>query len=146
MVRFLRDAAIEMETITQFVKPDGAVREILTEEAGNVKGSNLRDLLPFGFAIHRAGMSREDRGLVEELFVGGFIQVLVCTATLAWGINLPAHTVIIKGTQIYKPEKGRGVELSSQDVLQMLGRADRLQYERVSSSQTTRRCSATSAC
>jgi pre-mRNA-splicing helicase BRR2 len=42
------------ETITQFVKPDGAVREILTEEAGNVKDSNLRDLLPFGFAIHHA--------------------------------------------------------------------------------------------
>jgi pre-mRNA-splicing helicase BRR2 len=121
--RFLRGTAIEKETITQFIKPDGAVREILTEEAGNVKDSNLRDLLPFGFAIHHAGMSRKDRGLVEELFADGSIQVLVCTATLAWGVNLPAHTVIIKGTQIYNPEKGRWVELSSQDVLQMLGRA-----------------------
>jgi hypothetical protein len=31
---------------------------------------------------------------------GGDLQVLVCTATLAWGVNLPAHTVIIKGTQV----------------------------------------------
>ncbi|KAF8886795.1 putative RNA helicase [Infundibulicybe gibba] len=123
--KFLRDMAIEKETITQFVKPDGAVREILTEEANNVKDGNLRDLLPFGFGIHHAGMSREDRGLVEELFADGSVQVLVCTATLAWGVNLPAHTVIIKGTQIYNPEKGRWVELSSQDVLQMLGRAGR---------------------
>ncbi|KAF9474450.1 Sec63-domain-containing protein [Pholiota conissans] len=127
--RFLRDMAIEKETITQFVKPDGAVREILTEEANSVKDSNLRDLLPFGFAIHHAGMSREDRGVVEELFADGSVQVLVCTATLAWGVNLPAHTVIIKGTQIYNPEKGRWVELSSQDVLQMLGRAGRPQYD-----------------
>ena len=29
------------------------------------------------------------------------------TATLAWGVNLPAHTVIIKGTQVYDPEKGK---------------------------------------
>ena len=82
-----------------------------------------------GFAIHHAGMTREDRGLVEELFADGSIQVLVCTATLAWGVSLPAHTVIIKGTQIYNPEKGRWVELSSQDMLQMLGRAGRLQFD-----------------
>ncbi|THH20310.1 hypothetical protein EW146_g1011 [Bondarzewia mesenterica] len=127
--KFIRDMAIEKETITQFVKPDSAVREILNEEANNVRDPNLRDLLPFGFAIHHAGMSREDRGLVEELFADGSVQVLVCTATLAWGVNLPAHTVIIKGTQIYNPEKGRWVELSSQDVLQMLGRAGRPQYD-----------------
>ncbi|OAX40546.1 Sec63-domain-containing protein [Rhizopogon vinicolor AM-OR11-026] len=127
--KFIRDMAMEKETITQFVRPDSATREILTEEAGNVKDGNLRDLLPFGFAIHHAGMTREDRNLVEELFADGAVQVLVCTATLAWGVNLPAHTVIIKGTQIYNPEKGRWVELSSQDVLQMLGRAGRPQYD-----------------
>lgn len=44
-------------------------------------------------------------------------------------MNLPAHTVIIKGTQVYNPEKGRWVELSALDVLQMLGRAGRPQYD-----------------
>lgn len=57
------------------------------------------------------------------------IQVLVSTATLAWGVNLPAHTVVIKGTQVYSPEKGRWVELGALDVLQMLGRAGRPQYD-----------------
>ncbi|EAU82983.1 DNA polymerase theta/eta [Coprinopsis cinerea okayama7 len=127
--RFLRDMAVDKETITQFVKPDGATREILLQEVENVKDPNLKDLLPFGFAIHHAGMNRADRTTVEELFSEGHIQVLVCTATLAWGVNLPAHTVIIKGTQIYNPEKGRWVELSSQDVLQMLGRAGRPQFD-----------------
>lgn len=47
------------------------------------------------------------------------LQVLVSTATLAWGVNLPAHTVIIKGTQVYNAEKGRWVELSALDVLQV---------------------------
>ena len=54
---------------------------------------------------HHAGMSRADRSTVEDIFSDKAIQVLVCTATLAWGVNLPAHTVIIKGTQVYSPEK-----------------------------------------
>lgn len=45
--------------------------------------------------------------------------MLVSTSTLAWGVNLPAHTVIIRGTQIYSPEKGRWVELSALDVMQV---------------------------
>ncbi|KAF8439069.1 Sec63 Brl domain-containing protein [Boletus edulis BED1] len=47
--KFIRDMAIKKELITQFVRPDSAMREILQEEAGNVKDSNFRDLLPFGF-------------------------------------------------------------------------------------------------
>ena len=49
-----------------------------------------------GFCIHHAGMLRSDRNMVEDLFAKGLIKVLVCTATLAWGVNLPAHAVIIK--------------------------------------------------
>ncbi|KAF9066554.1 Sec63 Brl domain-containing protein [Rhodocollybia butyracea] len=127
--RYIRDTALEQNTITTFVKPDGATREILTEESANVKDPVLRDLLAFGIGIHHAGLSREDRALVEELFADGSLMVLVCTATLAWGVNLPAHTVIIKGTQIYDPSKGKWIELSPQDTLQMLGRAGRPQYD-----------------
>ena len=127
--KYIRDKALEMETIGQILRVDAASREILREEAEQVQNSDLKDVIPYGFGIHHAGMSRADRSSVEELFADGSIQVLVCTATLAWGVNLPAHTVIIKGTQIYSPEKGSWVELSPQDVLQMLGRAGRPQYD-----------------
>ena len=90
---------------------------MLTEEANSVTDRDLKDIMPYGFGIHHAGMSRTDRSSVEDLFADGMLQVLVCTATLAWGVNLPAHTVVIKGTQIYSPEKGSWVELSPQDVL-----------------------------
>ncbi|KAI9731600.1 MAG: DEIH-box ATPase [Cirrosporium novae-zelandiae] len=127
--KYIRDKALELETIGQILKSDAATREILNEESESVIDRDLKDLLPYGFGIHHAGMSRADRTSVEDLFAQGMIQVLVCTATLAWGVNLPAHTVIIKGTQIYSPEKGSWVELSPQDVLQMLGRAGRPQYD-----------------
>ncbi|KAF2766872.1 Sec63-domain-containing protein [Teratosphaeria nubilosa] len=127
--KYIRDKALELETIGQIMKVDAASREILREEAEQVANADLKDVLPYGFGIHHAGMSRADRTAVEDLFADGSIQVLICTATLAWGVNLPAHTVIIKGTQIYSPEKGSWVELSPQDVLQMLGRAGRPQYD-----------------
>ncbi|KAL7418739.1 Pre-mRNA-splicing helicase BRR2 [Cryptotrichosporon argae] len=127
--KFLRDTAMEKDTLAQFINPEAATREILLHEANETRDLNLKDLLPFGFGVHHAGMTREDRTTVEDLFSDGRIQVLVCTATLAWGVNLPAHTVIIKGTQVYNPEKGRWSELSSQDVLQMLGRAGRPQFD-----------------
>ncbi|KAL2134754.1 hypothetical protein VTI74DRAFT_10910 [Chaetomium olivicolor] len=127
--KYIRDKALEMDTINQILRHDAGTREVLSEAANSVNNADLKDILPYGFGIHHAGMNRADRADVEDLFASGHIQVLVCTATLAWGVNLPAHTVIIKGTQVYSPEKGSWVELSPQDVLQMLGRAGRPQFD-----------------
>lgn len=74
-------------------------------------------------------MLRSDRSMVERFFEKGLIRVLCCTATLAWGVNLPAFAVVIKGTQVYNAEKGAFVDLSILDVLQIFGRAGRPQYE-----------------
>jgi pre-mRNA-splicing helicase BRR2 len=125
----LRDLALERDDASRFCRDGSATQEILKEEAVSVKNQDLKDFLPFGFAIHHAGMAREDRELVEDLFADKHIAVLCTTATLAWGVNLPAHAVIIKGTQIYDPAKGDWTELSPLDIMQMLGRAGRPQYD-----------------
>ena len=122
--RFLRDRAKQEGKLDRFLKIS---KELLDNET--IQNADLKDLLPNGFAIHHAGLSRSDRASAEDLFAGGQVQVLVSTATLAWGVNLPAHAVIIKGTQVYNPEKGRWSELSPQDVLQMLGRAGRPAFD-----------------
>ncbi|XP_026190378.1 U5 small nuclear ribonucleoprotein 200 kDa helicase [Cyclospora cayetanensis] len=127
--KFICDAAMQKDTLPRFLQTFSASREILQAEAEAVKTQDLKDLLPYGFAVHHAGLPRTDRKLVEDLFADRHIQVLVSTATLAWGVNLPAHTVIIKGTQVYLPEKGAWSELSPMDILQMMGRAGRPQYD-----------------
>ncbi|SPO28683.1 probable ATP dependent RNA helicase [Ustilago trichophora] len=127
--KFIRDRAMEQDTLNRFLPPSPASQEVLRSELENVTDADLKDVMPYGFGIHHAGMSRLDRELVEALFADGHLQVLVSTATLAWGVNLPAHTVIIKGTQIYNPEKGRWCEITPQDMLQMLGRAGRPQFD-----------------
>uniref|UniRef100_A0A672R2G9 U5 small nuclear ribonucleoprotein 200 kDa helicase n=1 Tax=Sinocyclocheilus grahami TaxID=75366 RepID=A0A672R2G9_SINGR len=127
--RAIRDMCLEKDTLGLFLREGSASTEVLRTEAEQCKNLELKDLLPYSFAIHHAGMTRVDRTLVEDLFADRHIQVLVSTATLAWGVNLPAHTVIIKGTQVYSPEKGRWTELGALDILQMLGRAGRPQYD-----------------
>ncbi|KNH09493.1 RNA helicase [Perkinsela sp. CCAP 1560/4] len=90
-----------------------------------LKSVELRDLVSNGIGIHHAGMLRLDRTLVEDLFKSKNIHVLVCTATLAWGVNLPAHAVIIHGTEIYDSKQGGYIHMSPLDVIQIFGRAGR---------------------
>lgn len=121
----IREIAIARGTVGCFLKEESSSRimEILNNEAGTVKSWFLKDLLPHGFGIYHGEMAREERDLVVELFINGKIQVLVSTTGLAWGVNLPAHLVIIKGTQIY------GEELDPVIVMEMLGRAGRPQFD-----------------
>ncbi|XP_034729365.1 activating signal cointegrator 1 complex subunit 3 [Etheostoma cragini] len=94
------------------------------------RNKQMKEMYPEGFGIHHAGMLRSDRSLMESMFSKGHLKVLVCTATLAWGVNLPAHAVIIKGTQIYDAKRGTLVDLGILDVMQIFGRAGRPQFDK----------------
>ena len=95
----------------------------------HIKDQNLKLTLAFGVGIHHAGLFERDRKTVEELYVNMKIQVLIATATVAWGVNFPAHLVIVKGTEFYDGKLKRYVDMPITDVLQMIGRAGRPQYD-----------------
>ena len=90
---------------------------------------NLRHTLSYGIGMHHAGLIESDRKIVERLFLTQKIQILVATSTLAWGVNFPAHLVIIKGTEYYHPKLCTYVDMPITDILQMIGRAGRPQYD-----------------
>uniref|UniRef100_A0ABP0ELL8 RQC trigger complex helicase Slh1p n=1 Tax=[Candida] anglica TaxID=148631 RepID=A0ABP0ELL8_9ASCO len=98
------------------------------EMAAKNRNKDMKELFAGGFGVHHAGMLRTDRNLTEKLFLNGAIKVLCCTATLAWGVNLPAAVVIVKGTQVYDSKQGGFVDLGISDVIQIFGRAGRPQY------------------
>ncbi|CAE6450387.1 unnamed protein product [Rhizoctonia solani] len=86
------------------------------------------ELANFGIGVHHAGLSLDERHTVEELFTQRKLSVIIATSTLAVGVNFPAHIVIIKGVTQWA---GTGwTEYSSQDIMQMLGRAGRPQFDR----------------
>jgi pre-mRNA-splicing helicase BRR2 len=125
----LRDMSIQKQDHQKFMKDESKSKELLLQISESIENKEVKELITSGFCVHHAGLSKDDRKLIEDLFVDKHIQVLVSTATLAWGVNMPAHTVIIKGTQVYSPEKGTWIEISPQDLLQMIGRAGRIDYD-----------------
>ncbi|XGW28221.1 hypothetical protein V3C99_008208 [Haemonchus contortus] len=110
----------------QWLHVDMAELDVLLQ---HVKDENLKLTLPFGIGMHHAGLSSHERVLVEQLFLEKKIQVLIATATLAWGINMPAHLVIVKGTEYYDGKTSKYVDYPVTDVLQMMGRAGRPQFD-----------------
>lgn len=80
-----------------------------------------------GVAFHHAGLDPADRHTVETGFLQGQINIICCTSTLAVGVNLPCHMVIIKNTVGW--QEGGCKEYSDLEMMQMLGRAGRPQFD-----------------
>uniref|UniRef100_A0A8C8ZTN8 DNA 3'-5' helicase n=1 Tax=Prolemur simus TaxID=1328070 RepID=A0A8C8ZTN8_PROSS len=102
-------------------------KQRLQKCAYSIRDSKLRDFLIHGVAYHHAGMELSDRKVVEGAFTVGDLPVLFTTSTLAMGVNLPAHLVVIKSTMHYAG--GMFEEYSETDILQMIGRAGRPQFD-----------------
>ncbi|KAG8989050.1 Sec63 [Tulasnella sp. 427] len=96
---------------------------------GRFQDAQLNVLLASGLGVHHAGLSMDDRKMTEEFYLTGQIRALVATSTLAVGVNLPAHTVVIKGTQMWSG--AAWTEYCDLDVMQMLGRAGRPQFGKI---------------
>lgn len=122
----LRDTAKTKGDIMNFLAEQSKAFGETQKNVSHSRNKQLREIFEDGFGVHHAGMLRQDRNLVEKAFLDGHIRVLVCTATLAWGVNLPAHAVVIKGTEIYDSKKGSFVDISMLDILQIFGRAGEL--------------------
>ncbi|RYP90480.1 hypothetical protein DL770_003391 [Monosporascus sp. CRB-9-2] len=89
---------------------------------------DLQEIVRYGVAFHHAGLDLEDRVAVEQHYLSGQLHVICCTSTLAVGVNLPCHTVVLKGTMGYSD--GELQEYSDLEVMQMLGRAGRPQFDK----------------
>jgi len=77
-----------------------------------------------GSAFHHAGLSRDERRIVEEGFRKGLIKCISSTPTLAAGLNLPARRVIIR--DYLRFAAGEGMQpIAASEYHQMAGRAGR---------------------
>lgn len=92
-------------------------------------GKKLAHCVSAGIAFHHAGLSYQQRKLVEDSFKKGQVKCIVATPTLAAGINLPARRVIVRDTSRFDANAG-SISISVMEVRQMCGRAGRPRYDR----------------
>src|SRR5262245_4246632 len=90
-------------------------------------GPKLRQMLHRGVGVHHAGLLPKYRRVVEELFNRKLLAVVVCTETLASGINLPARSVVLSSLVKGPPGKQKLVDPSTAQ--QIFGRAGRPQFD-----------------
>ncbi|KAK9925336.1 hypothetical protein M0R45_033663 [Rubus argutus] len=104
-------------------------QERLREASLSCSDKQMQSYIIYGVGYHNGGLCLKDRNLIESLFLKGDVQILCTTNTLAHGINLPAHTVVIKSTQHFNKEKGVYMEIDRSTILQMCGRAGRPPFD-----------------
>ncbi|CAG9828891.1 unnamed protein product [Diabrotica balteata] len=109
------------------IKLDFSQIEKLQQLSQTISDLKIKEMIKNGIGVHHAGMDPRTRHIVEEIFRGGDLPIMIATSTLAMGVNLPAHLVIIKSTKCYT---NRGFQdYSATAIHQMIGRAGRPQFD-----------------
>ncbi|MBY0526669.1 MAG: DEAD/DEAH box helicase [Gemmataceae bacterium] len=90
-------------------------------------GPKLKQMLHRGVGVHHAGLLPKYRRMVEELFQRKLLAAVICTETLASGINLPARSVVL--TSLVKGPFGKEKLVDASVAHQIFGRAGRPQFD-----------------
>ncbi|KAJ8751696.1 hypothetical protein K2173_025862 [Erythroxylum novogranatense] len=115
--KFLKKWSVTFHNDSEFSDIASAVDALRKSPAG--LDPTLEETFPSGVAYHHAGLTVEEREIIETCYRRGLLRVLTATSTLAAGVNLPARRVIFR-----QPRIGRDF-IDGTRYRQMAGRAGR---------------------
>lgn len=79
--------------------------------------------LAAGAVLHHGDVPQETREALEEMLVAGNIRMVLCTSTLAEGVNLPIRTLVVYTTHL-QVEDGV-IPMLAREIRNLVGRAGR---------------------
>lgn len=80
--------------------------------------------LAAGAVVHHGDIPQETRDVLEEVLVAGKVRMVLCTSTLAEGVNLPIRTLVLYTTQI-STSTGTVIPMLAREIRNLVGRAGR---------------------
>jgi len=115
---------------TKLFLPNLAQQSLKSVSAPTKQCRRLSNCLKKGIAFHHAGLTSNQKQLIEQEFRNGTIKIICATPTLAMGLSLPAYRVIIKSLKRYSGRWGMDW-IPVLEYHQMAGRAGRPEYEKM---------------
>ena len=91
--------------------------------------SRLAKCIEGGVSFHNAGLTNDQRRMVETNFKKGRIKCIVATPTLAAGVDLPARRVVVRDLNRFDVTYGNA-PIPVLEIKQMCGRAGRPRYDK----------------
>src|SRR5690606_26701146 len=78
-----------------------------------------------GFLFHHGDLPQFIRELIENSIRDEKVKLLICTSTLAEGVNLPIKTLVINTARRFDGNRGYLMPLEKRDLKNLIGRAGR---------------------
>jgi len=112
---------------SDFIKKDSKVQIHLKEYFEIIFGKTylLTQIIEFGALFHHGDLPQYVREVIEESIRKEEIKFIICTNTLAEGVNLPIRTIVINSARRFNEDLNRLMPLNKRDLKNLFGRAGR---------------------
>ncbi|MGG4166380.1 DEAD/DEAH box helicase [Rossellomorea vietnamensis] len=89
----------------------------------------LTKSIDYGFAIHHGDLPQSTREIIEMCVREKIIPLVICTSTLAEGVNLPIKTIVLHTIKRFDFNLERKIPIKKRDIKNIVGRAGRAGQE-----------------
>lgn len=119
-------AGVNVPNPAQFVTKRNTIRDLL-EYFTAIFGAqySLCQLVTFGGLFHHGDLPQYVREVIEDMIRSERVKFVICTNTLAEGVNLPIRTIVISSSRRFNEATNYLEPINLRDLKNLVGRAGR---------------------